>query len=430
MSSIVEEYESRTKKSAELYARAKNIMPGGVNHNIRAFKPYPFCVVSANGNVLVDADGNRYVDFWNGHGALILGHNYPSVVKAVMAQVEKSSHYGTFNENEIMLAEQICRMLPSAEMVRFTNSGTEAAMYAVRLARAYTGRTKIGKFEGCWHGGFNDVHVGTKPPFDRLPSAGLPRSELRNTILLPYNDLNGVKRRLRGEKLACILVEPMLGQGCVPAKREFLEGLRELCERSGSLLIFDEVITGFRLSKGGAQEYLKVRPDVTILGKIIGGGHPVGAIAGPREIMQRMDPSKYQSDQLAYQGGTFCGNPVTMVAGLETLKVLEDRSVYDHINGLGARARRGISEAFEGKNVTVTGLGSTFYVHFKGGEVKNVKDVFKGDMDALWRYGLFLINHGIFGLPTHFNNISYVHTQENITNLIEATKLFAETLKV
>ncbi|MBO3802409.1 MAG: glutamate-1-semialdehyde 2,1-aminomutase [Candidatus Brockarchaeota archaeon] len=429
MSSVEEEYKSRTKRSAELFERARNAMPGGVNHNIRAFKPYPFCVVSADGNVLIDADGNRYVDYWNGHGALILGHNYPPVVKAVKEQVERSSHYGTFNECEILLAEQIGRMLPSAEMVRFTNSGTEAAMYALRLARAYTGRAKVGKFEGGWHGGFNDVHVGTKPPFERLPSAGLPKSELRNTVLLPYNDLNGVKRRVRGERLACILVEPMLGQGCVPAERGFLEGLKELCERSGSLLIFDEVITGFRLSKGGAQEYLKVKPDLTVLGKIIGGGHPIGAIAGPREVMQRMDPWKYQPHQLAYQGGTFCGNPVTMRAGLETLKVLEDKAVYDHINGLGARARRGISEAFEGKGVTVTGLGSTFYVHFKAGEVRNAKDVFKGDMDALWRYGLFLINRGIFGLPTHFNNISYVHTQEDITKLIEVTRLFAETVK-
>ncbi|MGQ9514762.1 MAG: aspartate aminotransferase family protein [Thermoproteota archaeon] len=429
MSSIEEEYRSRTKISSELFARAKKVVPGGVNHNIRAFWPYPFCAVSANGNVIIDADGNRYVDYWNGHGALILGHNYPSVVKAVAAQIERSSHYGTFNEKEILLAEQICKMLPSAEMVRFTNSGTEAAMYAVRLARAFTGRTKIGKFEGGWHGGFNDVHVGTKPPLDRPPSAGLPRAELRNTILLPYNDLNGVKRKVRGERLACIIVEPMLGQGCVPASREFLEGLKELCGRSGSLLIFDEVITGFRLARGGAQEYLKVQPDLTILGKIIGGGYPIGAIAGPREVMQRMDPSKYQSYQLAYQGGTFCGNPVTMTAGLETLKVLEDRAVYDHINGLGERARREISEAFQGKKVTVTGLGSTFYVHFRDGEVRNVKDVFKGDMDALWRYGLFLINHGIFGLPTHFNNISYVHKQEDITALIEATEIFAEAMK-
>lgn len=429
MPSIVDEYESRTKKSAELFKRAKNVMPGGVNHNIRAFKPYPFCTVSANGNVLMDADGNRYVDYWNGHGALILGHNYPSVVQAVKAQVERSSQYGTLNENEILLAEKIRKMLPSAEMVRFTNSGTEAVMYALRLARAYTGRVKIGKFAGGWHGGFNDVHVGTKPPLNKLPSAGLPRNELINTVLLPYNDLSGVRRKIRGEKLACIIIEPMLGMGCVPARRDFLHGLKELCEEIDSLLIFDEVITGFRLARGGAQEYFGIEPDITTIGKIIGGGYPVGAIAGPSEIMERMNASKYPPQEIAYQGGTFCGNPVTMTAGLATLQVLDDEAVYDQINGLGDEARRGISDVFEGKDVRVTGLGSTFYVHFTGEEVNNIEDVFRGDMETLWKYGIFLMNHGIFGLPTHFYNISYVHTEGDIKDFIQATRLFAEIRK-
>jgi len=429
LASIVKEYESRTKRSAELFERARDVMPGGVNHNIRAFKPHPFCTASANGNVLIDVDGNRYIDFWNGHGSLILGHNHPQVVQAVKAQIEKSSHYGTFNENEILLAEQIRKMLPSAEMVRFTNSGTEAVMYALRLARAYTGRVKIGKFAGGWHGGFNDVHVGTKPPLNKLPSAGLPRNELRNTVLLPYNDLSGVRRKVRGEKLACIIVEPMLGQGCVPAGRDFLQGLRELCERTGSLLIFDEIITGFRLARGGAQEYFGIKPDITTIGKIIGGGYPIGAIAGPSSIMERMDPTRHPSSELSYQGGTFCGNPVTMAAGLATLRILDDGAVYDHINGLGAKARRGISEAFGGDGVNVMGLGSTFYVHFKRGEVKDIEDVFSGDMELLWKYGLFLINHGIFGLPTHFHSISYVHTGSDIAKLIDVTRLFAETVK-
>jgi len=429
LQSIVDEYESRTKKSAKLFQRAKKVMPGGVNHNIRAFKPYPFCTVSANGNVLTDADGNRYVDYWNGHGVLILGHNYPSVVKAVKAQVERSSQYGTLNENEILLAEKISKMLPSAEMVRFTNSGTEAVMYALRLARAHTGRVKIGKFVGGWHGGFNDVHVGTKLPLNELPSAGLPRNELKNTVLFPYNDLSGVRRKMRGERLACMIIEPMLGMGCVPARRDFLQGLKELCEESGSLLIFDEVITGFRLARGGAQEYFRIEPHITTIGKIIGGGYPIGAITGPSEIMERMDPSKHPPSERAYQGGTFCGNPVTMTAGLATLRVLDNKAVYNHINGLGSRARRGISEAFEGKDVNVTGLGSTFYVHFKSGEVKNIEDVFSGDMEMLWKYGLFLINHGIFGLPTHFNNISYVHTEEDIMKLIEVTRFFADTVR-
>lgn len=428
MSSIVEEYESRTRKSAELFRRAKGVMPGGVNHNIRAFRPHPFCTASANGNVLMDVDGNRYIDFWNGHGSLILGHNHPQVVQAVKAQIERSSHYGTFNENEILLAEQICRMLPSAEMVRFTNSGTEAVMYALRLARAYTRRVKIGKFEGGWHGGFNDVHIGTKPPLNKPPSAGMPRDELKNTVLLPYNDLSGVRRKVRGERLACIIIEPMLGQGCVAAERDFLQGLKELCERTGSLLIFDEIITGFRLARGGAQEYFGIKPDITTIGKIIGGGYPVGAIAGPSGIMERMDPSKHPPPEIAYQGGTFCGNPVTMAAGLATLRILDNEGVYDRINDLGARARKGIAEAFEGKGVNVMGLGSTFYAHFKGGEVKDIEDVFSGDMETLWKYGLFLINHGIFGLPTHFNNISYVHSEGDIAKLIEVTRLFSETV--
>ncbi|MBS7646519.1 aminotransferase class III-fold pyridoxal phosphate-dependent enzyme [Candidatus Bathyarchaeota archaeon] len=260
----------KTPKSRILYERARKVLPAGVSYAIRHFDPYPFYVARAKGGKLYDVDGNEYVDFWLGHTTHILGHSPPAVIKAVREQLEKGIHYGTAHELEIALAEQVTKMMPSAEMVRFTNSGTEANMYAVRLARAYTGRVKIAKFEGGWHGGYDALHKAVKPPYDLPESAGLTLGALDDTLVLPFNDIEGVKERLKGveDKVAAVIIEPVLGAGgAIPVEKEFLRELREFCDQHGILLIVDEVITGFRLAPGGVQQYFGVRPDLTVLGK-------------------------------------------------------------------------------------------------------------------------------------------------------------------
>ena len=293
-----EQYLRKTSRSKQAYEKAKKLFPAGVSYKIRFIEPYPFCVTNAKGSKLFDIDGNTYTDYWCAHFALILGHRHPKVVEAVKEQVEKDFHYGVTHELEAKLAEQIVRMVPSAQLIRFAGSGTEANMYAVRLARTYTGRTGIGKFEGNWHGGYDPLHVAMKPPFEELPSGGLTPGSLADTVVLPFNDLDGVRKRVKGKRLACILVEPVMGAGgMIPAEREFLRGLAEFCQEEDILLIFDEVITGFRLAPGGGQQVYGIRPDLTVLGKIAGGGLPIGAITGRADVMERMDHMKYKGSE-------------------------------------------------------------------------------------------------------------------------------------
>ncbi|RLI14581.1 glutamate-1-semialdehyde 2,1-aminomutase, partial [Candidatus Bathyarchaeota archaeon] len=322
---MLNSYVSKTSKSKALYERAKKVLPAGVSYAIRYFEPYPFYTARAEGSKLFDVDGNEYVDFWLGHTALILGHSPPAVVEAVRKQLERGTHFGTSHELEVKLAEKIVKMVPSAEMVRFTNSGTEANMYATRLARAYTGKNKIAKFEGGWHGGYDALHKGVRYPFDIPESAGLTEGALRDTIVLPFNDLEGVEEKLKNERVASIVIEPVLGAGGgIPAEREFLKGLREFCDENDILLIFDEVITGFRLAPGGGQEYYNVIPDITVFGKILGGGFPIGAFCGRRDIMERINNLIYERPHYSFHGGTFAANPMSMIAGLATLEILED----------------------------------------------------------------------------------------------------------
>src|SRR4030042_4762131 len=318
----MKDYTSRTPISKALFERAKKVLPAGVSYGVRYFEPYPFFTARAKGSKLIHVEGNEYIDFWLGHTALIFGHSPKQVVAAVRRQLEKGTIYGTSNELEIALAEQITKMVPSAEMVRFTNSGTEANMYATRLARALTGRDKIAKFLGGWHGGYDALHVGVKPPFDLPESAGLTRGALQDTILLPLNDPDGGEKRIKHEQPASIVTEPVLGAGGgIPAEKEFLKGLRELCDRNGILLIFDEVITGFRLAPGGGQEFFGIKPDITVLGKILGGGFPVGAVCASEERMKKMDSMIYKRPDYSFHGGTFAANPITRTAGLAPLTV-------------------------------------------------------------------------------------------------------------
>lgn len=420
-----EKYVAKTQKSKALYEWARNFLPAGVSYGIRYFEPYPFYTVKAEGSKLYDVDGNEYVDYWMGHGTHILGHSPPEVVETVKGQIENGTHFGTVHELEVKLAEQICKMVPTAEMTRFTNSGTEANMYAVRLARAHTGKSKILKFEGGWHGGYDALHKGVKYPFEIPESAGLTEGVLQDTLLAPFNDLEGVREKLGDESVAAVIVEPVLGSGgCVPAEKEFLKGLREICDEKGTLLIFDEVITGFRLAPGGGQQYYSVMPDITTLGKILGGGFPVGAFCGRREIMERLDTITYQRPNYSFHGGTFCANPITMAAGLAVLKLLEDGSIIEKLNGIGEKVREELKESFElkGVDVQVTGAGSLFNVHFTKKEVRNAQDAFEADREKLAEYHLNLIAEGIFFLPTHFGAISNAHNNDDIEKLLSKTE--------
>ena len=423
------EYTSKTPTSRTLYNRAKTVLPAGVSYGIRYFEPYPFYTAKANGSKLWDVDGNEYIDFWLGHAALILGHSPKEVVKVVKKQLENGTHYGTSHELEIALAEQVVKMVPSAEMVRFTNSGTEANMYATRLARAFTGRDTIAKFEGGWHGGYDALHLGVKQPFDLPESAGLTHGALQDTVLLPFNDLEGVEKRLKNKQPASIIIEPVLGAGgAVPAEKEFLKGLREFCDRKDILLIFDEVITGFRLAPGGGQQFYGVNADITVLGKILGGGFPVGAFCGSKKVMERIDNIATKRPHCSFHGGTFTGNPMTMTAGLATLKILEDGMITSRLNWKGDEIRERLRRIFEKHDVDaqVVGLGSLFNVHFTKEPIRDALAVFRADKKKLLEYNLTLMTNGIFFLPTHCGALSAAHSEADLQKLFKETEDYLE----
>jgi glutamate-1-semialdehyde 2,1-aminomutase len=354
------------------------------------------------------------------------------VVEAVKRQLENGTHYGTSHELEIELAEQVVKMVSGAEMVRFTNSGTEANMYATRLARAYTGRSKVAKFEGGWHGGYDALHIGVHYPFNVPESSGLTAGALQDTIVLPFNDLKGVEEKLKDEKVSFIVIEPVLGAGGgIHAEKEFLKGLREFCDEKEILLIFDEVITGFRLAPGGAQQFYGVKPDITIFGKILGGGFPIGAFCGRGKIMERLDTILHKRPHYSFHGGTFAANPITMTAGLTTLKILEDGQLISKLNRLGDKIREQLREIFEanGVDVQVTGVGSLFNVQFTKEEVKNANAVFKADRKKLVDYHLKLIENGVFFLPTHTGALCTAHSKADIEKLFSETEKYAKQCK-
>jgi glutamate-1-semialdehyde 2,1-aminomutase len=427
------DYVSKTSKSKALYEKAKKVLPAGVSYGIRFFEPYPFYTAKAKGSKLYDVDGNEYIDFWLGHTALILGHSPKPVVEAVKKQLENGTHYGTCHELEIALAEKVVKMVPNIEMVRFTNSGTEANMYAVRLARTYTKKRKIAKFEGGWHGGYDALHIGVKYPFDIPESAGLTAGATQDTMLLPFNDSEGVRKKLRNEKdVAAIIIEPVLGAGGgIPAEKEFLKELREICDEKDILLIFDEVITGFRLAPGGAQQFFGVKSDITVLGKILGGGFPIGAFCARRDIMEKLDTRVYERPNYAFHGGTFTANPITMTAGLATLKILEDGKLIKKLNVLGDKIRQELKAIFEKNNIDaqVTGASSIFNVHFTKEEVRDAKAASRADKKKLLEYNLELIANGIFFLPTHNGTLSIAHTKSDIEKLFMETANYAKTQK-
>ncbi|MCW4012454.1 MAG: glutamate-1-semialdehyde 2,1-aminomutase [Candidatus Bathyarchaeota archaeon] len=429
------DYSKRTEKSKELFMRAKKVLPAGVSYGIRALPPYPFYLDHAKGVKLYDADGNVYTDYWVGHGALILGHAHDNIIKAVEKQLPNGTHFGFSHEKEIKLAERIVKYVPSAEMVRYTSSGTEANMYGTRLARAYTGRNKMLKIEGGWHGGYDSLHAYVSRPYGRVESAGLNPKVTEDTMAVPYNDLEAATKIAKKEKPACIVMEPVMGAaGFLTPEPGYLEGMRELCTEVGALLIFDEVITGFRLGMGGAQGYYGVTPDLTIMGKVIGGGFPVGAFCGPEEIMELIDHNKYPDpEKRSAHGGTFTGNPITMVAGCATVDTLKDGVVHKHIDALGEKMRSGLQDIFDAAKypASVTGVGSTFGIHFQKEKPKSAGDTAKNDIEMTKAYFRYMLERNIVYLsPTVSHSwISSPHTKEDVEEYLRVTEEFMKSYK-
>ena len=430
-------YIHRTLRSRRLFEEAKNYLPGGVSYAIRFFEPYPFYVSRAEGQRIWDIDGNAYTDYWMGHGALLMGHRYSPVIEAIKDQLDLIPHAGFSHEWEVKLAKQVIEMVDSVELIRFTNSGTEAAMYSIRLARAYTGKKLIGKFEGGWHGGYDALHIAVSPPYELPGSLGITDGALKDTVILPYNDLDGVHKIVKKLKLAAIIVEPVLGAGgFIPSDPEFLKGLRELCDEIDALLIFDEVITGFRLSPGGAQKLYGVKPDLTIFGKILGGGEfPAGGFGGRRDVMELLDQLKYRDPhKRGFQGGTFAANPITTRAGYTLLSELQRRSeIYDYINRLGEKARNELQQIFYERrfNAHVTGIGSLFAIHFTPVKPKDSKTAQqKKDVSLARSYFKHLLDNGIIAMVQDMQHffISASHKPQDIDTLIDVTQDFIDKI--
>jgi glutamate-1-semialdehyde 2,1-aminomutase len=433
-------YENKTRKSKQWYSRSMKIFPGGVSHNIRFFEPYPFVTSAAKGKYIFDIDGNRYTDYWMGHWALILGHSPKPVVKALSEQIGNGTLYGTVNNVSIELGEAIQKLMPNAENIRFSNTGAEATMYAVRLARAKTGRRVIAKVIGGWHG-FNTTLMQTvNYPFELQEGPGLLDDESQFVESIPFNDLDRSLKVLESVKddLACIIVEPLLSTaGCITAIDGYLQGLQEFANKNGSIFILDEIVTGFRLSIHGATGLYKLQPDLFTIGKIVGGGMPIGAVCGNKEIMSLADPAlrKEKDSRCAIGGGTFSANPVTMTAGLATLKYLKEhkKRIYTKIDKLGKNTRNGLKKIFaEAKiNVQVTGSGSLYLTHFLNNMVNkigNATDAAMSDKELLRKYHLAMMaKHRIFFMPLKMGAFSEAHDENDVERLLSATRSIVDS---
>ncbi len=421
--------------SRRLFRKAQKLMPGGVNSPVRAFKAVggePFFVSHAKGSKIYDVDGNAYIDYVLSWGPLILGHAHPSVVKAVSEAARKGTSYGAPHSLEIELARMVIKAYPSIEKVRMVNSGTEATMSAIRLARGFTGRDRIIKFEGCYHGHADGllVRAGSGATTLGVPdSPGVPKDYAKNTITLPFNDLKAVREVVKSQwkKIACIILEPVVGNiGCVLPKKGFLEGLRRLCDKYGIVLIFDEVMTGFRVSYGGAQEAFGVVPDLTCLGKVIGGGLPVGAYGGRREIMEMVAP-----EGPVYQAGTLSGNPLAMAAGVATLRVLSRKGVFEKVLKKAEALEEGLRDAAKraGARVKFYRAGTMFCTYFTDREVHDYKTAKRADTERFARFFRQMLSRGVYIAPSQFEAgfMSLAHSDRDIDRTVEAAY---EALKV
>lgn len=408
------------QRSKELFEAAKKHIPGGVNSPVRAYGSVgrtPRFIASAKGDRITDVDGNEMIDYVCSWGPGILGHAHPQVIREVQKACEAGLTYGAPTEKEVELAELIAELIPTMEVSRLVSSGTEAVMSAIRAARGYTGRDKIIKFKGCYHGHSDGllVKAGSAALTTSVPdSAGVPADYTRNTLVALYNDKASVEELFAAnpDSIAAVIVEPVAANmGVVLPEKGFLQFLREITKQYGALLIFDEVITGFRLSLGGAQEYFGIEPDLTTLGKIVGGGMPIGAYGGKREIMQVISP-----DGPVYQAGTLSGNPIATTAGIETLKLLKaDPAIYERLEKKAARLAEAVREA-AGESVRVNQIGSLLSIFFTGEEVKDYESAVSSDTTRYADYFGYLLDHGIYVAPSQFEAmfVSDAHTEEDI----------------
>jgi len=423
-----------TDKSCALFERAVKVMPGGVNSPVRAFKAVggnPLFIDRAEGSRIYDVDGNEYIDYVSSWGPLILGHNNAAIREAVIKAAQKGMSFGAPTEAEVKLAEKIISFAPGVEMVRMVNSGTEAVMSALRLARAYTGRQKVIKFEGCYHGHADSMLVKAGSgalTMSEPDSAGVSEKIAGDTLIAAYNDLTGVEELLKKNDVACVIVEPVAANmGVVLPKDGFLSELKELCGAHGALLVFDEVITGFRLGRGGAQEYYGVRADLVAYGKIIGGGMPVGAYGGRKDIMELVAPSGP-----VYQAGTLSGNPVAMAAGLAQLEALENHDVYTHINKMGEKLARGLSDIAQRLQLKacVNNIGSLVCLFFGIESADDYKSVKKADTKQYARYFHGMLDNGVYIAPSQFEAmfVSYSHTERDIDETLDIAERVLTTI--
>jgi len=424
------EYTRKTKTSAKIFAKSLKLHVNGVSHNIRFYEPYPFVVKSSSGKNLVDVDNNKYTDYWMGHWSLILGHSPKNIKESLKKQIEKSWMYGTVNEQTIKLSELISKAVPVAEKIRYVTSGTEATMYAVRLARSVTGKKVIAKIDGGWHGYTSDLLKSVNWPFTESESSGVVNEE--EIISIPYNNLEESLRILKkyAKNLAGVIIEPVLGGGgCIPATREYLQGIQEFIHNNKSLFILDEIVTGFRFRYGCLYPTMKLDPDIVTLGKIVGGGMAIGVMCGKKEIMEHADTTgKKKSERSYVGGGTFSANPISMTSGYSALNYLKSKkSIYSKINLLGEYARKEIEKTFDGR-VAVTGKGSLFMTHFLKEnitKITNSSDVAKCDLQMLQKYHFkMIVNDGIFFLPGKLGAISDSHTKEDIKKIVKASENF------
>lgn len=427
-----------TEKSSKLFEEAQKHMPGGVNSPVRAFKSVgrdPLYISKAKGSKMTDVDGNEFIDYIGSWGPMILGHAEPRVIQAIQEAAEHSTSFGASSEKEIDLAKLIKKFVPSIEIVRMVNSGTEATMSAMRLARGFTKRDKIIKFEGCYHGHGDSflIKAGSGVATLGLPdSPGVTQSTAKDTLTARYNDIESVRELVESNKdnVAAIFIEAVGGNmGCVPAKKEFLQALRDLCDAEKILLIFDEVMTGFRLAKGGAQEIYGITPDLTTFGKVIGGGLPVGAYGGRAEIMKLIAPSGP-----VYQAGTLSGNPLAMTAGFETLSIIDESAdFYAQLEEKSAYLVDGIKDALNnhGLNYTINRVGSMFTLFFTNQEVLDFDTAKTSDTTLFTKFFNGMLERGVYLPPSQFEAcfVSISHSTEDLDKTIKAaTEVLSEII--
>jgi len=409
--------------SSTLFDRAKQIIPGGVNSPVRFYEPYPFFASYGKGSKIITKDHDTLIDYCLGYGAVILGHAFLDVINAVRTQLDKGNIFCVPTENEVRLVELIIELIPNIEMVRLMNTGSEATMHSIRLARAYTGKKKIVKFDGCYHGAYDYVMVNPGSSASTSAYDGNLVESMKQTLLVPYNDINALEKLVKQNKdIACIIIEPVLANmGLIIPEDEYLNKLRRLTEREGIILIFDEVVTGFRLSVGGASEYFGVMPDIMTLAKSIGNGFPLSAIAGKKDIIELLSPKG-----TVFQGSTYAGNPISVTAGIATLEKLKEvkNDLYPKLSRFSDTLSNGIKDHIRDLklNARVNNISSMFQLFFTGGQIKNASNVRQSNQVLYKRLFDELLKSGIFIPPSQFETcfISYSHDDDDIDRTIEA----------